>query len=147
MTMLCLAVATHASARSAQGSTSGSIVRLAGTNVFTGAQPGMVRVEVPALASIDLHLADRPTGPNKDVRIAADGRVVGVVLTHDPPAPTDPLFIAARFASCSRPACAPGHGYMQYVQPFASSDVPRLTLPRGVYRLYLVADHAPATIT
>lgn len=128
---------------------------LRGTTIIRGSETAFAEVELKQEAKVDLRRrVMRPDGPNQRIETLGRGRFVGIAITHADPRPgRDPLVVAGRFTTCSRPSCAsrtrissiwPGEG--DYLFDGSGRVGRYLTLEPGRYRIYLIADGAPATV-
>lgn len=145
-----MAVDRPATARPQQAGGNEAIV-LGRQNVLKGRRSGMVEVVVPRRASLDVHLLPtRRSGPNPSIALQGRGRSIGFAL-----APVDlpgdlkeGIVTAARFAGCRSRGCRPSGRIHQFMWPYGIGPGPhRRVLAPGRYRLYLIADHAPARIS
>jgi hypothetical protein len=105
---------------------------LAGTVVLSGRTTGYVNVRLPAPAGLD-----NPAAGRSGATFAGGGRHVGFFLMDDRP---NGVRLLGGHAEGSRLTA-----YMHPLQGLA--DGPTFRLPAGNYRLYLLADGAPATVT
>lgn len=123
-------------------------VTLGGTTVVEGDQSGFVPVRLPRDARVSIaEDLRRPSGPNPDIRTSGAGRFVGFALVEDPyPEIRNEgrFLMAGRFGDCAEEGCRPAR-VTNVVQPL-NAEGPELTLKKGNYRLYLVADGAPASV-
>ena len=126
-------------------------VALGHVNVIRGSRSGAVDVVIRRRAQANMRLdVGKPTGPNRWIDIDGAGRVVGFALTRR--RPSDDLskrfLMATRLAKCRFAGCTSHHDPIIFMRPFQFGDGPQLIdLPRGRYRIYLIADGAPVKVT
>lgn len=121
--------------------TAPALPTLAGVTTLSGTHSGYVRVKVPVRSKLNLHYdLTRSSGPNEAIAISGNGRFIGFALVPEDSGrfPSDAR-VAGTFNRCRSRGCPPSEP-LQYTK--GSSDV-----PAGIYRLYLVADGAPVTVT
>ncbi|MGH2755357.1 MAG: hypothetical protein ACRDLB_13140 [Actinomycetota bacterium] len=125
-------------------------IALGGTTVITGSTSAYVPVSIDRKASLSRTILPRSdSGPTKDISIAGDGRLVGIVVVPDPPPDglsTEDFVIAGRFARCPEPGCAPGDRAINFQFPGKYVKGRPVTLSPGQYRLYLLADGKPVRV-
>lgn len=110
-------------------------------NVIAGAESGYVRVRVPTNSELDLSSEVASLGgPNENISISGGGRFIGIALVQEDSsgAWTGNVRLAGTLNRCSRPGCVS----KTPLQLATGSS----RLPKGVYRLYLIADGAPVTV-
>ncbi len=119
---------------------------VAGTTTIVGDSTAAMRVDLPRRASLN-----RKSGPNPDIRISGDGRLIGVVLTKDNVTDYNrETFQAVRFGYCAERGCSPAKTSDQLVSTRPGDGEPdpegTIVLEPGSYLLYLIADGAPVTV-
>lgn len=110
---------------------------LARKTIVEGAETGWLRVRLPEAADVGL---EPPV-------VTGDGRLIALYLLEEDDGVVGrnaAYYALERFGWCAERACTPN--------PFASPSSGALTgrdgkLPAGTYRLYFVADGAPASVT
>ncbi|MDQ3914649.1 MAG: hypothetical protein M3323_04850 [Actinomycetota bacterium] len=118
-------------------------VTLGEVNVVSGDHIAGMEVHVPRDATIE---ADPFS--NDDVSYSGDGRVVGVVLVEEGPRAGRAFqLVSVRWAFCGAPGCRPERHDVTELTTTSSWRGKRWRIPAGDYRLYLVTDGAPATVT
>lgn len=117
-------------------------VTLGKVNVISGDHIGGIEVHIPRAVTIE-----GDPFSNDDVSYSGKGRVVGIALVEDGP-PTRQAFevISVRWAFCGSAACEPGD-YVDELTTTSNWRGKRWRIPAGDYRLYLIADGAPAEVT
>jgi hypothetical protein len=125
---------------------------LAGTTVVTGSAMVAMTVRLPSPVTVDLH-AIGGAGSRNDIEIAGNGRMVGLVLSQGGTlhrAPDREIWMT-RDNICMRRGCqATGDGIGYFAVAFGTSTQPAdgtYRIPAGTYRLALLADGAPVTVT
>ena len=125
-------------------------VPLGAVNVLRGNQTGYVEVSLSRPVTID---AAEPNSPgasiNSDITVRGAGRFVGVALVEDPfPGGRSPekFFLAGRFRGCDATGCRAGKRTAETMFDLQSDGEETLRLESGDYRVYLLADGAPAEI-
>lgn len=113
---------------------------LAGRTVLTGSSTAGIRVHLPRPVSVSL--------TTSIARVTGDGRAVGFALV---PAArlADPrrlVYGHVRFGFCNVAGCRAAETSGGVFAFNAPEDTDRVTLPRGDYQLYLVADGRPVTV-
>lgn len=126
-------------------------VILGRTNVITGRRSAMVDVRIPRKAQANVRLdVGKRTGPNHWIDIEGAGRAAGFALMPDPPSDdlSSRFLMATRLSKCAVRGCSSRHDPIIFMRPFTFGDGPQLIdLPRGRYRLYLIADGTRVKIT
>lgn len=117
---------------------------LRGTNVIRTDQGSMLRVRLPR----DVTLRYQPKelfSKGGLIDVKGGGRIAGVVLTPDALRSTADLpFVALQVRECLEPGCQDGT-VMKAAHPYGFNVTRRL--PAGLYRLYVLVDHAKTRIT
>lgn len=119
---------------------------IAGRTTASGSMTSVMRVDVPASATVTWLPSDNP-----DVIVEGEGRFVGVVLTSDAPTLDGPTLVAGRIPMDA--VCWPGRGCP--VGPVVSVQARQMIdwnagiirVPAGRYLLYLIADGSPVSVT
>ena len=114
--------------------------KLAGHTTILGDHSGWMRVRLPQAmdpGKIDIF----------DFKITGHGRVMGAFLFREVDGEIhrrDPSLWMMRFGNCGTRACTP----RRFAEPWMSWTANQAgDLPPGIYRLYLVVDGAPASIS
>ena len=127
--------------------------KLGAVNTFITSKPVFARVRLndPARMSGTIREA-RIKGPTDDIDIVGGGRDVAVVLVKDP-VPERlyngvNYFLAGRFSRCSDLPCRSPYHFTTFQVPGAYpwAKPPRVRIPRGNYRLYVVPDGKRVTV-
>lgn len=119
-------------------------VRLGAVNHVTFSRPGVLDVAIPADAVMDFPLSRR----NRDVQVEGRGRFVGFLLAsarggfdYD----ESLLVLAGHYRRCSSLGC--DSRPRPVTHPLGLERLDRIDLPAGDYRLYLINDGTPASLT
>ena len=110
---------------------------LAGKNTIFGSESSWARVRLPAEVDIS-GIYDM------DTKVEGNGRILALFLLRevDGEIPARPSGISLmRFGNCDTRACEPS----PFTNPWMSSSTLRLS--KGLYRVYLVIDGAPASVS
>ena len=115
--------------------------QLAGTNVLA-ASSSIEALPISISRSISFRFRPRDLfRPGAIIDIIGPGRVVGLILTADPPINPMPVFAAFKVRECVEPGCSTEMNEMRVSYPFGPH--PKVTVRPGNYRLYVVADGEP----
>ena len=112
---------------------------------------GTTRVTVTRPTVIDVRLTRALTmsavGVPKGASVTGDGRIVGAMLLAADKT-SNAAYLLLRYGLCAQAACTPATPYLYY-QLRGRSGAPSTseTLPAGAYRLLLVTDGKPVTVT
>ncbi len=111
-------------------------------NVFRGDEIAAQMVRIPKDVVLRRRVFENPA-----VAYEGKGRVVGIVLVAD----TNPVreafqLVSTRWDFCGSPGCR-GDWRTAFTFPLNTRGGPGLRLPKGDYRLYLIADGAPVRVT
>lgn len=134
----------------APASTSQRPPRLAGVTKIVGNESAWMRVRLPS--DIDPHAkdAERRPGGRLPFRIVGDGRVVATVLTQEVASGqigTGPTMYIWSLGRCAERACeSRGFRTTWLFSKNLTEAGSRQVLPAGNYRLYFMADGAPARV-
>lgn len=114
-------------------------VVLANRTIVTGGDSVAATVTLPRDVKLDALLRFRGAeGPTPQVSIAGEGRVAGVALVEQGTR-TPAFFIAGRFRGCSARGCGSSWRPYNFLYTHRGGSR-RVTLPKGVYTLHLIAD-------
>jgi hypothetical protein len=124
-------------------------VRLAGTTVVTGSRDASLSLVLARPATVRIQ---RDVAHSDDVGVTGAGRVAGFDLRAENGSTAPPHLMAMRTNGCYTPRCAQReHIVTTYAVGFPmktlGGGVTQYTLPSGRYRLLLVADSVPVTVT
>lgn len=119
---------------------------LAGSVTLTGSQSGYVTVVVPRMARLGDPLFDQR---KQDTAVAGGGRVTGFALVpaHRESDDARAALVAARFDFLDRQGARKGQPLMLNLGQGFTADGLDYLVPKGTYRLYLITDGRPATVT
>lgn len=134
MAVAAVLVAATASAVPATAKATPALPTLKGVDVFAGSSSGtmLLRLSRPAVIHVN------------DLTISGRGRFYGLVLEQDAEIPHAVVtYVLGRY--CHRPGCAGPTPWGDGTQ--VTGDGPQESMPAGVYRVYLIADHAPVRVT
>lgn len=118
-----------------------------GQTEFTAATSSSIGFRIPAATAYDL-----AAGPTSDFSVSGRGRAVVAALSRMGSTKATEAVVVARFNGCATPGCAPAAGdrpfdYARPAEGQRKDSAGRPILEPGDYRLTVLTDGAPATVT